>query len=73
MAQETRPGLAPPPAKNVDHEHATGLELRELQAAAEGKDFFDHYDFLQAVRRMIFSSTRRRPVFSSANAPHADP
>ena len=32
---------------STDWEHATGLELQELQAAAEGKDFFDHYDFLK--------------------------
>ena len=34
----------------TDWEHATGIELKELEAAAEGKDYFDHFDFLKQVR-----------------------
>ena len=34
----------------TDWEHATGIELKELEAAVEGKDYFDHFDFMKQVR-----------------------
>lgn len=37
-----------PPAVPLG-EHATGLELKELKAEAEGRDYFDHFDFLKQV------------------------
>ena len=45
---------------STDWEHATGLELKELQAAAEGKDFFDHYDFLKQP-----NGTKESPVVTA--------
>ena len=47
---------------STDWEHATGLELQELQAAAEGKDFFDHYDFLKQP-----NGTKEAPVVVMRN------
>lgn len=38
----------------TDFEHATGLELKELEAAAKGVDLFDHFGFLDAVRGVLF-------------------
>ena len=51
------------PALDVDH--ATGLELKELQALAEGKDFFDHYAFLKAP-----NGTKDAPVVVTSSMPY---
>ncbi|ACO65887.1 predicted protein [Micromonas commoda] len=50
---------------STDWEHATGLELKELQAAAEGKDFFDHYDFLKQP-----NGTKESPVVVTSSMPY---
>ena len=49
----------------LDIEHATGLELKELQALAEGKDFFDHYDFLKQP-----NGTKEAPVVVTSSMPY---
>ena len=49
----------------LDIEHATGLELKELQALAEGKDFFDHYAFLKAP-----NGTKEAPVAVTSSMPY---
>jgi cytochrome c oxidase subunit 5b len=49
----------------LDIEHATGLELKELQAMAEGKDFFDHYAFLKAP-----NGTKEAPVVVTSSMPY---
>ena len=52
---------------STDWEHATGLELKELQAAAEGKDFFDHYDFLKQP-----NGTKESPVVVTSSMPYRE-
>lgn len=46
-------------------DHATGLELKELQALAEGKDFFDHYAFLSAP-----NGTKEEPCVVTSSMPY---
>ena len=44
----------------TDFEHATGLELKELEGSIKGVDVFDHHDFLKAVR-----NTTKSKLFNS--------